>query len=177
MSKLRVSHLTVTIVDLMQCWLYGNGMYTSTKYAIKGIAECLRLELAPYNIRVNLVCPGFVESALLDDGKELHVKLGLLLRLFILYFGLLVLLRTDVTNRFKLRYLPTDLWMCMTSLQQRGGNNRNAICLILQQRHRSITTNGRTNYTCRDKVGNVLDNHHTWPGPDLCHSYTRFCTC
>jgi len=50
------------------CWLYGNGMYTSTKYAIKGIAECLRLELAPYNIRVNLVCPGFVESALLDDA-------------------------------------------------------------------------------------------------------------
>lgn len=84
-------------------------MYTSTKYAIKGIAECLRLELAPYNIRVNLVCPGFVESALLDDGKELMVKLGILLRLFILYFGLLVLLRTDVTNRFKLRYLPTDV--------------------------------------------------------------------
>ena len=109
MSKLRLSHLTVTIVVLMQCWLYGNGMYTSTKYAIKGIAECLRLELAPYNIRVNLVCPGFVESALLDDGKELMVKLGILLRLFILYFGLLVLLRTDVTNRFKLRYLPTDV--------------------------------------------------------------------
>jgi hypothetical protein len=133
MSKLRVSHLTVTIVDLMQCWLYGNGMYTSTKYAIKGIAECLRLELAPYNIRVNLVCPGFVESAFLDDGKELMVKLGILLRLFILHFGLLVLLRTDVTNRFKLRYLPTDLWMCMTSLQQRGGNNWNEVCLVLQQ--------------------------------------------
>lgn len=43
-------------------------MYTGTKYAVKGIAECLRLELIPYNIRVNLVCPGFVDTALLDDG-------------------------------------------------------------------------------------------------------------
>jgi 3-dehydrosphinganine reductase len=49
------------------CWLYGNGVYTGTKYALKGIAESLRLELIPYNMRVNLVCPGFVETALLND--------------------------------------------------------------------------------------------------------------
>jgi 3-dehydrosphinganine reductase len=44
-------------------------VYTGTKYALKGIAESLRLELIPYNMRVNLVCPGFVETALLNDGE------------------------------------------------------------------------------------------------------------
>lgn len=49
------------------CWLYGNGVYTGTKHAVKGIAESLRLELVPYNMRVNLVCPGFVNTGFLDD--------------------------------------------------------------------------------------------------------------
>ncbi len=43
-------------------------MYTGTKHAVKGIAESLAMELVPFNMRVNLVCPGFVESAFLDDG-------------------------------------------------------------------------------------------------------------
>ncbi|KAG0587977.1 hypothetical protein KC19_2G206500 [Ceratodon purpureus] len=49
------------------CWMYGNSVYTGSKYAVKGIAESLRLELSPYNIRVNLVCPGIVDTGLLDD--------------------------------------------------------------------------------------------------------------
>ncbi|KAG0624241.1 hypothetical protein M758_3G233100 [Ceratodon purpureus] len=69
--KLRSRDHPVSIVFIGSlaslCWLYGNGVYTGTKYAIKGIAESLRLELIPYNMRVNLVCPGFVETALLDD--------------------------------------------------------------------------------------------------------------
>lgn len=44
-------------------------MYTGTKHAVKGIAESLRLELVPYNMRVNLVCPGFVNTGFLDDGE------------------------------------------------------------------------------------------------------------
>ncbi|CAM6026085.1 unnamed protein product [Sphagnum balticum] len=48
-------------------WLYGSSVYTGTKHAVKGIAESLALELVPFNMRVNLVCPGFVESAFLDD--------------------------------------------------------------------------------------------------------------
>lgn len=52
------------------CWLYGNGIYTGTKYAVKGIAESLRLELSPYNMRVTLVCPGFVGTGFLDDVEN-----------------------------------------------------------------------------------------------------------
>lgn len=60
----------LTNLKFSQCWLYGNGVYTGTKYAVKGIAECLRLELTPYNMRVSLVCPGFVDTGLLDDGES-----------------------------------------------------------------------------------------------------------
>lgn len=74
--KLRSRDHPISIVFLGSlaslCWLYGNGVYTGTKYAVKGIAENLRLELAPYNMRVNLVCPGFVKTAFLDsvDNEE-----------------------------------------------------------------------------------------------------------
>uniref|UniRef100_A0A7I4CG17 Ketoreductase domain-containing protein n=1 Tax=Physcomitrium patens TaxID=3218 RepID=A0A7I4CG17_PHYPA len=60
------------------CWLYGNGVYTGTKYAIKGVAECLRLELAPYNIRVSLVCPGFVNTPMLNAADNMdELKAGM----------------------------------------------------------------------------------------------------
>jgi NAD(P)-dependent dehydrogenase (short-subunit alcohol dehydrogenase family) len=50
---------------------YGSSVYTGTKHALKGIAESLALELLPFNMRVNLVCPGFTESPMLDDGMQL----------------------------------------------------------------------------------------------------------
>lgn len=65
------------------CWLYGNGVYTGTKYAVKGIAECLRLELAPYNMRVNLVCPGFVDTKFLDNvDNDVELMKGMKLASF-----------------------------------------------------------------------------------------------
>lgn len=60
----------LTTIEFSQCWLYGNGIYTGTKYAVKGIAESLRLELSPYNMRVTLVCPGYVGTGFLDDGEQ-----------------------------------------------------------------------------------------------------------
>lgn len=50
--------------------LYGGGVYTSTKYAIKGLAEALKLELLPFNIGVTLICPGFVETPLLNKMED-----------------------------------------------------------------------------------------------------------
>ena len=47
--------------------MYGSGLYTTTKYALRGLAETLRLELLPYNIGVTLVCPGFVETPMLKE--------------------------------------------------------------------------------------------------------------
>lgn len=39
--------------------------YNSTKWAIRGITRTAALELAPFNIRVNAVLPGFVDTALI----------------------------------------------------------------------------------------------------------------
>lgn len=53
----------------MQAYWYGASVYTATKYAVRGLAEALRLELLPFNIGVSVVCPGFTETPFLHDGR------------------------------------------------------------------------------------------------------------
>lgn len=66
--------------------LYGHDIYTSTKYALRGLAESLRLQLIPYNINVSLVCPGFVETPLLDQCEaEIEDGMFTLVKIFNLY--------------------------------------------------------------------------------------------
>lgn len=49
-------------------FMYGHAVYTASKYALRGLAECLRGELYPYNnMRVTLLCPGFVNTPFLED--------------------------------------------------------------------------------------------------------------
>jgi len=55
----------------MQNQCYGGNIYAATKYAQKGLAEVLRWELMPYNIRVHAVCPGFVDTPMSADGTSL----------------------------------------------------------------------------------------------------------
>lgn len=40
-----------------QLGLYGYTAYSASKYALRGLAECLQMELYPYNIRVTLAHP------------------------------------------------------------------------------------------------------------------------
>lgn len=40
-------------------------LYTSTKHGINGMTKALAIELGPYNILVNSVCPGFTKTDLL----------------------------------------------------------------------------------------------------------------
>jgi NAD(P)-dependent dehydrogenase (short-subunit alcohol dehydrogenase family) len=42
----------------------GNGIYAATKFAIRGLSESLRYDLAPYGIGVSLLCPGTVATNL-----------------------------------------------------------------------------------------------------------------
>ena len=46
----------------------GSGMsvYSATKFAVRGIAECLDAEWAPDGITVASICPSFIETPLLD---------------------------------------------------------------------------------------------------------------
>ncbi|MCR9192598.1 MAG: SDR family oxidoreductase [Gammaproteobacteria bacterium] len=45
-------------------------LYTVSKHAIEGLTKALSVELAPYNIRVNSVCPTYVATSLTKELLE-----------------------------------------------------------------------------------------------------------
>jgi len=46
------------------------GVYCASKFALEAISDALRMELSNAGIRVVIVEPGFVETAMLDKGKS-----------------------------------------------------------------------------------------------------------
>ncbi len=46
--------------------VFGYSAYCSSKYAVVGLTETLRMELKPQNIGVHLVCPGEFDSPMVD---------------------------------------------------------------------------------------------------------------
>ena len=44
----------------------GLSIYSATKFAVRGLTEALDIELAPENIRVRSIMPGFIDTPLLD---------------------------------------------------------------------------------------------------------------
>jgi NAD(P)-dependent dehydrogenase (short-subunit alcohol dehydrogenase family) len=47
----------------------GAGIYTASKFAVRGLTESLRWNLAPLNIGVSVLCPGLVNSAIYESDK------------------------------------------------------------------------------------------------------------
>ncbi len=47
----------------------GTGIYSATKFAIRGLSEALRYDLAPFNIGVSVLCPGTVATNL-EQSEE-----------------------------------------------------------------------------------------------------------
>ncbi len=47
------------------------GDYTASKMGVAGVTEVLRLELAPHNIGVSLLCPGTMKTGLLENSRRL----------------------------------------------------------------------------------------------------------
>jgi NAD(P)-dependent dehydrogenase (short-subunit alcohol dehydrogenase family) len=41
--------------------------YCASKFAIRGFTQSLAMELGPYGINVNAVCPGLIETERIDD--------------------------------------------------------------------------------------------------------------
>jgi short-subunit dehydrogenase len=48
----------------------GNVAYASTKHAIVGLSTSLRAEAAMLGVRVSVLCPSFVRTAILEDGGK-----------------------------------------------------------------------------------------------------------
>lgn len=63
---------SIVIMGSMSSMAFTNdvNMYTPTKFALKGLAEYLRIELMPYNIPVSLACPGFTDTPMLDEADR-----------------------------------------------------------------------------------------------------------
>jgi NAD(P)-dependent dehydrogenase (short-subunit alcohol dehydrogenase family) len=43
--------------------------YVATKFAVRGLSLSLREELAPHKIGVTAICPGMINTAIVDDGR------------------------------------------------------------------------------------------------------------
>lgn len=58
--------------------LIGNGFgmsaYATSKFALVGLSKAVALEFAKQNIRVNTVCPGFVDTPMLDELYKIKPK-------------------------------------------------------------------------------------------------------
>lgn len=48
------------------------GLYSTTKFAIRGLSESLRLSLAPFNIGVSTLCPGMVDTRIMTAERRLR---------------------------------------------------------------------------------------------------------
>jgi 3-dehydrosphinganine reductase len=46
---------------------FGYAAYCSSKFAVSGLTEVMRIELTPLNIKVHLVCPGEFDSPMVDE--------------------------------------------------------------------------------------------------------------
>jgi len=78
----------------------GRSLYSASKWGLEGLTRCMAIDLAPHGIRVNTICPTFIDTALtrpiLDmPGTRDHVlsriKLGRLGRMDELSGALLLL--------------------------------------------------------------------------------------
>jgi len=63
----RPGHITITSSVAGLFTGGGAGVYTTTKYALVGFAECLRADMKPHGIGVSVVCPGPVQSELFES--------------------------------------------------------------------------------------------------------------
>ena len=47
----------------------GCGLYAATKFAVTGVSESLKAEVAPFGIEVHCIEPGYFATSLLEGGN------------------------------------------------------------------------------------------------------------
>jgi 3-hydroxybutyrate dehydrogenase len=50
--------------------------YNASKHALVGLTRCAALEMAPHGVQVNAICPGFVETDMLEEFRAHAAILG-----------------------------------------------------------------------------------------------------
>jgi NAD(P)-dependent dehydrogenase (short-subunit alcohol dehydrogenase family) len=84
----------------------GRSLYSASKWGLEGLTRCMAIDLAPHAIRVNTICPTFIETALTRPILETpgtreyvlsRIKLGRLGRMDELS-GALLLLASDAST-------------------------------------------------------------------------------
>ncbi|KAF2732092.1 NAD(P)-binding protein [Polyplosphaeria fusca] len=67
---------TLTNFGSIGSWTGGEGfgLYSGTKWACSGISEAMRRELAPFNIQVTVVEPGYFRTGFLNAGAQVSSK-------------------------------------------------------------------------------------------------------
>lgn len=50
--------------------------YVASKFAVLGLTQAMAVELAPHGIRVNCVCPGYVETPMQERELQWEARLG-----------------------------------------------------------------------------------------------------
>ena len=69
MIKKGASIIFISSVSGVYCSSYAGSMYSATKGAINGLIKGMALDLSSKAIRVNTVCPGTIETNMLNDGR------------------------------------------------------------------------------------------------------------
>ncbi len=62
---------TSSMAGIIPCPSYA-GLYSTTKFAVRGLSETLRLSLAPFNIAVSTLCPGMVDTRIMTAERRLR---------------------------------------------------------------------------------------------------------
>ena len=63
-------HIVNTASLAGQMAIPGLGVYNTTKYAVVGLSETLRADLAVHNIGVSVLCPGVVSTNIFNSGRN-----------------------------------------------------------------------------------------------------------
>jgi len=74
----RRSGKVVNIASTAGKWMSMNqSAYNASKHALVGLTRCAGLEMGPLGINVNAICPGFVETDMLDEFRAHGEILGI----------------------------------------------------------------------------------------------------
>jgi NAD(P)-dependent dehydrogenase (short-subunit alcohol dehydrogenase family) len=68
-------HFVNTASMAGQIAIPGLGVYNTTKYAVVGMSETMRADLAPHKIGVSVLCPGVVTTNIFNSGRNRPAEL------------------------------------------------------------------------------------------------------